>query len=231
MKRILIIAYCLLVAGLCFGQDYELKGNVVGLECDSLLILKVKNDVFEGAKVKVSKGVFYYKDKIGEPYFIQLFKLKSTGETVGKLAEFLVEPGIITIEGKSDTFEDIRINGSKSDVVLKRYLKDDQEIIDKWELLKIDYDRYNLKNDTLNSRRIGLQLNEIVFKERIPLLKKYVKANHNNIVGALLPNFCTLKSVLKKEDYLEMYNMLASEMKTSDFAKSTLMRSTSKTGA
>ncbi len=212
---------------MCFGQNYEIKGNVIGLKSDSLLILKVKGSVFEGAKVKVVDGVFNYKDKIGEPYFIQLFKLKHTGETDGKLAEFVVEPGIITVEGKSDSFEDISIKGSKSDLVLKSYLKDDQKIVDKWERLKIDYDKYTSQKDTLNKKKIGLQLNEILFKERIPLLKKYVKANYNNMVGALLPNFCTLKALLKSEDYLEMYNMLTSEIKTSNYAKSTLTRSKS----
>lgn len=227
MKSILIIAYCLLIESVCFGQNYELKGNVVGLKSDSLLILKVKGNVFEGAKVKVANGVFHYKDKIDEPYFIQLFKLKNTGETDGKLGEFMVEPGIITVEGNSETFENIRINGSKSDIVLKRYFKEDQKIIDKWELLKIDYDKYSSENDTLNKKKIGLKLNEILFKKRIPLLKKYVKTNRNNIVGALLPNFCTLKAVLKPEDYLELYNMLTSKIKTSDYAKSTLIRSKS----
>jgi len=212
---------------MCFGQNYELKGNVVGLKSDSLLILKIKGTVFEGAKVKVVNGIFNYKDKIGEPYFIQLFKLKHTGETDGKLAEFMVESGVITIEGKSESFENINIKGSKSDLVLKSYLKDDQIIVDKWEKLKVDYDRYSSQNDTLNRKKVGLRLNEILFKERIPLLKKYVKANHNNLVGALLPNFCTLKSLLKPEDYLELYNMLTSEMKTSDYAKSTLTRSKS----
>lgn len=227
MKNILIIVCCLLITSMCFGQNYEIKGNVIGLKSDSLLILKVKGSVFEGAKVKVVDGVFNYKDKIGEPYFIQLFKLKHTGETDGKLAEFVVEPGIITVEGKSDSFEDISIKGSKSDLVLKSYLKDDQKIVDKWERLKIDYDKYTSQKDTLNKKKIGLQLNEILFKERIPLLKKYVKANYNNMVGALLPNFCTLKALLKSEDYLEMYNMLTSEIKTSNYAKSTLTRSKS----
>lgn len=217
----------MLIESVCFGQNYELKGNVIGLKCDSLLILKVKGNVFEGAKVKVSNGGFSYKDKIGEPYFIQVFKLKKTGETDGKLAEFMVESGIIKIEGNSETFENISIAGSESDKALKKYLKDDQKLIDKWELLKVDYDKYNLQNDTLNRKRIGIQLNEILFKERIPMLKTYVKANYNNIVGALLPNFCNLKALLKKDDYLEMYNMLTSEMKTSDYAKSTLVRSKS----
>jgi len=227
MKNILIIVCCLLITGMCFGQNYELKGNVIGLKSDSLLILKVKGSVFEGAKVKVVKGVFNYKDKVGEPYFIQLFKLKKTGETDGKLAEFMVERGVIKIEGKSDAFESVSVSGSKSDLILKRYLKEDQKIVDKWEQLKVDYDKYTSQKDTLNKKKIGLQLNEILFKERIPLLKRYVKANYNNMVGALLPNFCTLKALLKSEDYLEMYNMLTREIKTSDYAKSTLTRSKS----
>lgn len=227
MKKIFIIICCFLIKSVCFGQIYKLEGNVVGLKSDSLLILKAKGSGFEGAKVKVVNGFFNYTDKVGEPYFVQLFKLKNTGETDGKLTEFLVESGVIIIKGKSDSFEDVSVIGSKSDLVLKSYLKEDQKIVDKWERLKIDYDKYASQNDTLNKKRIGLKLNEILFKERVPLLKKYVRANHNNIVGALLPNFCTLKALLKPEDYLELYNMLTSKMKNSDYAKSTLNQSKS----
>ena len=227
MKITSVIIGYLLMGSVCFAQTYELKGNIVGLKSDSLLILKIKGALFEGAKIKVVNGIFNYTDQIGEPYLIQLFKLTSTDKTDGKLAELLVEPALITIEAKSDSFEEVRIKGSKSDAILKNYLEEDRQIVNKWERLKIDYDKYVVQNDTLNKKKVGILLNQILFGERIPLLKKYVKANHHNIIGALLPNFCTLKDVLKKEDYLEMYHMLTNDMKNSDYAKSTLNRTKS----
>ena len=225
MKKLLCTAFWLLMGIICFAQNYELKGNIVGLECDTILLVKVKGGVFEGAKIKVDNGIFSYKDQIGEPYFIQIFKLNNTGETDGKLTEFLVEPGLITVNGKSDSYENVSVKGSKSDLILKTYLKEDQKMVEEWEQLKISYNQYAAQNDTINQKTLAMQLNDILFNERIPLLKKYVKANRTNIVGALLPNFCNLKTFLKKEDYVEMYNLLTNKMKTSDYAKSTLKRS------
>lgn len=72
---------------------------------------------------------------------------------------------------------------------------------------------------------MGVELNKILFDQRIPLLKKYVYVNKNNIVAALLPNFCTLQNVLRKEDYFEMYQSLAEKMKQTDYGKSVYERS------
>lgn len=220
MKRIVLITFFAVLHQVCLAQKYELTGKITGLTLDSLLLLKTKGKVFEAAKIKVTKGSFTYSEPITEPYFVQLFKLKKgTNETDGKLAELLVAPGKISITGESEQFNGIKIEGSAPDKILKAYLKEDEALVKKWERLKEEYDTYVASGDTVARKKIGSALNYILLKERIPVLKKYVSEHSNTIVGALLPNFCTLTDVLKKEDYLEMYNMLTLSMQQSDYGK------------
>lgn len=211
----------LLLLHFSFGQTYTIKGKIKKLESDSLLILKFKGDNIEASKIKVSKGNFVYEDSIAEPYFIQILKMaKGSNETIGKLADILVEPGIINIDGISDHYDSLKIRGSKSDLILKMYLKEDKLLSKKWDSLKLIYDDFESKGDTLNRKKTGKELNSITLKQRVPLLKSYVKKYNNEIIGALIPNFCTLREVLKKEDYLDMFNFLTDEIKQTNYGQS-----------
>lgn len=222
MKYILnaYMFFCL-ASGCCFGQTYLIKGKVEGLLSDSLMILKFKGENIEAAKINVSKGFFKFKDSISEPYFIQMLKLSNeAGKTDGKLTEFLVESGKITIKGSSDKYESIKIKGSKADLALKKYLEEDKSLQKKWDSLYTIYEDYVLKEDTINRKSVGQTLNNITFEQRVPLLKKYVRQYNYNIIGALIPNFCTLQEVLKKEDYLEIYNLLDEKMRKTNYGQS-----------
>ena len=221
MKYILnaYMFFCL-ASGCCFGQTYLIKGKVEGLLSDSLMILKFKGENIEAAKINVTKGFFKFKDSISEPYFIQMLKLSNeAGKTDGKLTEFLVESGKITIKGSSDKYESIKIKGSKADLALKRYLEEDKSLQKKWDSLYTIYEDYVLKEDTINRKSVGQTLNNITFEQRVPLLKKYVRQYNYNIIGALIPNFCTLQEVLKKEDYLEIYNLLDEKMRKTNYGQ------------
>ena len=222
MKYILnaYMFFCL-ASGCCFGQTYLIKGKVEGLLSDSLMILKFKGENIEAAKINVSKGFFKFKDSISEPYFIQMLKLSNeAGKTDGKLTEFLVESGKITIKGSSDKYESIKIKGSKADLALKKYLEEDKSLQKKWDSLYTIYEDYVLKEDTINRKSVGQTLNNITFEQRVPLLKKYVRQYNYNIIGALIPNFCSLQEVLKKEDYLEIYNLLDEKMRNTNYGQS-----------
>ena len=222
MKYILnaYMFFCL-ASGCCFGQTYLIKGKVEGLLSDSLMILKFKGENIEASKINVSKGFFKFKDSISEPYFIQMLKLSNeAGKTDGKLTEFLVESGKITIKGSSDKYESIKIKGSKADLALKRYLEEDKSLQKKWDSLYTIYEDYVLKEDTINRKSVGQTLNNITFEQRVPLLKKYVRQYNYNIIGALIPNFCSLQEVLKKEDYLEIYNLLDEKMRKTNYGQS-----------
>lgn len=225
MKKFVLLAVVAVLNQFSYAQTYELIGQITGLTSDSLLLIKAKGKAFKAVKIKVTNGVFFYVEPITEPYFVQLFKLKKgTNETDGKLAEFMVAPGKISIIGESEQFNEIKIEGSVPDKILKAYLKEDGVLAEKWDKLKAEYDTYLNNGDTASRKKMGLALNHILLKERIPLLKKYVSEHSNTIVGALLPNFCTLTDVLKKEDYLEMYHTLAPSMQQSNYGKSLFKR-------
>ena|SRR5688500_9187817 len=98
----------------------------------------------------------------------------------------------------------------------------DKILQDKWDRLKVTYDTLRKHNDNVSAKRIGIQLNDINKKERINLLKTHVIKYRANIVGAVLPNFCTLQEHLTKSDYFEMYNSLSDAMKMTDYGKSVL---------
>ncbi|KQB99165.1 DUF4369 domain-containing protein [Pedobacter sp. Hv1] len=226
MKPIKYICFLFLVTGVCKAQTYQLSGDVKGLKNDSLLILSQKGKTTSIKKIKVVAGKFAFGDTLKEPYFVQVFKLKNgANETEGKLTEFLAEAGTITITGPSPRFEDVQVAGSVADQVLKKYLKEDAKIVANWEQLKVQYDQYVAQKDTLSRKKVANELNDMLFKERIPLLKQYVAQYKNNMLGALLPNFCLLKDLLSKADYLEMYNMLTVQFKQTDYAKSTFEKS------
>lgn len=226
MKPIKYICFLLLVTGVCKAQAYKVSGDVKGLKNDSLLILSLKGKNTSVKKIKVVAGKFAFEDTLKEPYFVQVFKLKNgSNEMEGKLTEFLAEAGTIAITGPSPRFEDVQVAGSVADQVLKKYLKEDAKIVANWEQLKVQYDQYVTQKDTLSRKKAANGLNDMLFKERIPLLKQYVAQYKNNMLGALLPNFCLLKDVLSKADYLEMYNMLTVQFQQTDYAKSTFEKS------
>ena len=218
----------LYVSSPVFAQTYTLKGNLTGIESDSLFILKYKRGGVSGEKIPAAGGSFQYSDTISEPYFIQILTIsKVTNQTSGKIADVLVEAGEININGPASDFSKINITGSKSDLILKEYLSKDMDLQKEWHKLKVVYDKYVNTGDSLNRKKVALKLNSINYKERIPLLKVYVKKYRGEIIGALIPNFCTLSDILSKQDYLEMFEYLTQEMKISAYGKSILNKSAS----
>lgn len=224
------------------GQDsivedqkvYVLHGNIKNLKSDSVIITKFIGDSIALDFVKVTKGLFIYSDSIITPYFIQIDKFERADPvnnngskefhllTGGKLAEFIVEPGTIYIQGTSDLLDSIKVSGSYSDSLLKEYFMQDKLLQDKWDRLKINYDAARKQSDNMNAKQIAAQLNDINKNERVSLLKRYVTKYKGNIVGSLLPLFCTLQEYLTKSDYFEMYNSLTDDMKLTDYGKSVL---------
>jgi hypothetical protein len=205
---------------LLFGQTYELAGHIQGLDADTLMILKVKGE-YEFDYIQVADGKFHYQDSISEPFFVQLMIIdRETHEASEKLAEFLVEEGRIVIEADTSLYDSVRVIGSRSDSILKQYFSEDEKWVSDWQTLKLTYDEAVSTGDTLLKKELATQLNGITFDRRIPLLKRYVRGNRENIVGALLPNFCTLSQVLKPEDYEEIYDCLSKPIQETAYGQS-----------
>lgn len=216
---------CLFIPCLGWAQTYVIQGDIPELSADTLVILKIR-DGYEVDKIPVVDGRFEYQDSIAEPYFVQLLIVDpGTNETSGKLTEFMVEAGTIYVEGEDADYEQVRVRGSESDRVLKAYFAEDEVLSERWNSLKLEYDEYQAAGDTLARKQAARTLNSITFDERIPLLKQYVKRYRDQVIGALIPNFCTLQEVLKPEDYREMYEMLTPEMQQTAYGQSIQGRS------
>ena len=174
--------------------------------------------------ISATNNEFEYSGKVKEPYFIQIL-IRDGKETKGKLTEFMIENSEITITGNSAEYDSVMVSGSNSDKILKEYLKKDEILSSRWNVLKLEYDKYVELGDTINRKEIAKELNYILKEERVGLLKKYVSDYSNTTVGALLPSFCTIENALTKEDYKALYESLSEEIKKSDYGKGILEKS------
>jgi hypothetical protein len=220
------IITALIFASLLFGcqnqekklEGFKIKGNINGLNNSQLVVLKFVNESVEFDSINVVNNKFEYEGKVLEPYFIQ-FMIKEGKTAKGKLTEFMIENSEITIEGNSIEYDSVKVSGSNSDKILKKYLKEDNLLNEKWDNLKLEYDQYVELNDSINKRKTAEKLNTILQVDRVNLLKRYVKENSNTTVGALLPSFCTIENALTEKDYEEFYNILSEEIKQTQYAK------------
>ena len=221
-KMLLGILMCMALIRSVHPQNrYMVHGDVQGLDNEKLMVLKTEGDDFKIEIISVENNTFQFSGEIAEPFWVQLLLVKngSDAETEGKLTEFLIEPSEIYVVGCSKRFSDVKVYGSKADKVLKMYFKKDEELSEKWLSLKRERDEFLAQKDSLNAYKIKKQLNAIILEERVPLLKSYVRENSDNIVGALLPFFCTLKNAMTENDYIEIYNLLSEDIQKTGFGR------------
>ena len=220
MKKIITILTLLIIYS-CNKPNYNrftVRGNVHGLNESQLLVLKFIGDKMEIDSISVNDNKFEYKGEVDEPYFIQLL-IKEGESTKGKLTEFMLENSEITISGNSIEYDSIKVKGSKSDKILKKYFFDDKILTNKWNNLKMEYDKFVEVNDSINRKKIAKKLNHIVQVEKVGLVKKYVRENFDSKIGALIPNFCTIEDKLRREDWDEIYNYLTPEIRETGYGK------------
>lgn len=221
---ILIATGAVLHAQVEMSDGFLITGDVKGLDSSQLLVLKFVNGGLEVDSIFVVDGEFEYSGRVEEPYFIQLL-IKDGEETNGKLTEFMIENSEISIKGNSIEYDSVKVDGSKSDEILKEYLKKDEMLGAKWNELKVEYDEYVASGDTIKRKEVAKELNYILQEERVGLLREYVLNNSNSTVGALLPSFCTISGALTKVDYAEFYQSLSEEVKQSGYGQELLERS------
>ncbi|RMG23277.1 MAG: DUF4369 domain-containing protein [Bacteroidetes bacterium] len=228
MKSFIITLLLISTTMVAYSQnEFEIFGDVKGLDNQKILLLKTVGASFEMEMVEVENEKFHIKGEISEPYWVQLIKIKdgTESETEGKLTEFILEASKIYVVGCSKEYEDVKVYGSESDRVLKEYFEEDERLNSKWFKLKEQKEKYEQQGDEHNAGVIKEQMNKIAKVDKVELLKKYVKENRDNIIGALIPNFCTIDNLLTEEDYQEIYQTLTEEIRETDFGKSILERS------
>lgn len=202
-------------------KGFEVRGDVKGLGSSRLLVLKFIDGGLALDSITAQNDTFTYYGEVKEPYFVQIL-VQQDDSTSGKLTEFMLENATISITGNSIAYDSVNVSGSISDKVLKAYFREDENLIARWDSLKLAYDGAVALQDSIQRKIIGRQLNRINQVDRVNLLKKYVSQNSNSTVGALLPSFCTLEDVLTPEDYKQLYNILSKRAKQTNYGQALL---------
>ncbi len=216
-KVLLCLTFALLLTCDNPLQDrFLISGKIEGLADTKILILMFD----EGVKIDTVASVdgkFSYSGTTNKPIRVQLLAQMDYGEQ--KLAEFILENSNIKVIGNIKNRDNIKVSGSQSDKILNDYLKEDQLLEDQWDSIKVNYDKAKKLNDSINTKKFKGQLSQILFGDRVNLLKKYVLDYYDQSEGSLIPNFCRIEHVLTADDYFEMYNMLSDEMKASYYGQ------------
>ncbi len=214
LLRRIILSFLGLFGFICYAQNVHVSGYIKGLKRDSLMIMRYNNGI-DIRYIKVKNERFEFTDQIKEPVYIQIM-----GQ--GKL-DLLIEPGNIKLTGSAPFNNQITVSGSRSDSVMKAYLKEDDLLSDSWYKYKDNYDSLKKKNMPAETAAVKEKMNVTLYS-RVALLKQYVGNFHTEIVGALLINFCMLKDVLTKADLKEMYTGLSPDIRKSAYGRSVLER-------
>lgn len=223
--RIALFLLLLTVSCMTFGQThFEIHGEVKGLDNEMLLLLKTVGESFEIDFIEVQDEKFTYVGEIAEPCWVQILTVANgtESETEDKLTEFILEASDIYIVGCSKDYDDVNVYGSKADKVLKAYFAEDEALNQKWRELEAQKLAFEEAQDTEHAQATKEKMNHVVLHDKVALLKKYVTSNNDNIIGALIPNFCTLGEILTPADYADIYNLLSPENQQTDFGKSIL---------
>lgn len=208
------------------GQSgFQVKGMVQGLHSDSVTILHFNTPFSPNIeKIPSRNGEFQFSGCTKHPYFVQILYSDKEGAN-RKLTEFMLENSDIQIKGDSLHFDSIQVEGSISNIILQSYLKEDKELLNQWDDLKMSYDQAVQTRNQKTAEKIGKKLNHIFLDERKILLKNYVKTNRDHMVAALLPNFCLLADQLTSEDYSDLYASLSIPIQESIYGKELLLKS------
>ena len=221
--KYLIILLALSSFNLLKAQSgYEINGNIRGLTKNAKIYLidAGERKILDSVIVKNEK--FIIKGKLKDATHTYLYEGKTN-----KLADILLDNRSIKVFGETPNYDNVKITGSKIDEQWKQWFKDDQ---------KIGYLRYRInevtesliaQKDILNSKSLG-EVAEELLKDRINLLKSYVKKYGSFPSGALLPTLCTIQDKLTKNDFLEMYNSLSPEIQKTHLGREVLELSSKK---
>jgi Domain of unknown function (DUF4369) len=222
MRYLIMLLALISINSLKAQSGYEINGNIRGLTENTriYLINARERKIIDSAVVKNEK--FILKGRLKDALHTYLFEGKNN-----KLADILLDNRNIKVLGETPNYDDVKIIGSNIDEQWKQWYKDDQ---------KIGYLRYRItevteslitQKDTVNSKTLG-EITDELLKDRVSLLKSYVKKYGNFPSGALLPTLCTIQEKLTKSDFLEMFNCLSPEMQKTDLGKEVLELSNKK---
>lgn len=198
------------------SAGFRIQGNIKGLKDGSVI------SVIDGGARKTivstvaSNGQFTLTGTLDDAAHVYLYENKSN-----KLADILLDNRSVTVSGTEPIYDKITISGSEIDLQWRVWSAADQ---------RIGYQRYRIRQvheslikngDTENAAKLQPVIDELT-KDRIVLLKSYVRQYSNSPAGAMLPNLCTLQHNLTPANYSEMFHLLSPRMQKTKMGQEVL---------
>lgn len=221
MKLLLFPLLALLpLAGLAqAGAGYTITGRINGLADGTKLYL-----IDGGRRVRidsamVQQGQFALRGRVAEPVHTYLYS--GRGPASIKLADILLDNQPVQVSGSQPVYKDVTVSGSDIDRQWKEWFREDARLAQRRLDLGQQAAARLARPDTTGAGALRHERAQVQ-RERITLLKGYVRRYHDTAVGAALPTMCTLGASLSGADYQEMYQSLTPRWQQSAMGREVL---------
>jgi hypothetical protein len=201
------------------GAGYEVAGHISGLADGTRLYLIDGSRRVRIDSATVQQGQFALRGKVAEPVHTYLYA--GRGRTSTKLADILLDNQRVQVSGSQPVYNAVVISGSDIDRQWKEWFRDDARLGQRRADLGQRYQARLAQPDTAGASALQHERAQVQ-RERITLLKGYVRRYHDTAVGAALPTLCTLGASLSGADYQEMYQSLTPRWQQSTLGREVL---------
>lgn len=201
------------------AAGYEVTGHITGLADGTRLYL-----IDGGRRVRidsatVQQGQFALRGKVAEPVHTYLYAGRGRAST--KLADILLDNQRVQVRGSQPAYDDVVVSGSDIDRQCKEWIREDARLAQRRTDLGQRAQARLAQPDTAGAGKLRHERAQVQ-RERITLLKAYVRRYHDTAVGAALPTLCTLSASLTGADYQEMYQSLTPRWQQSTMGREVL---------
>ena len=201
------------------GAGYEVTGQISGLADGTRLYLIDGSRRVRIDSATVQQGHFTLRGKVAEPVHTYLYA--GRGRTSTKLTDILLDNQHVEINGSKPLYDDVIVSGSDIDRQWKEWFREDARLAQRRADLGQRATARLAQPDTAGAGTLRHERTQVQ-RERITLLKAYVRRYHDTAVGAALPNLCTLSASLTGADYQEMYQSLTPRWQQSTMGREVL---------
>lgn len=201
------------------AAGYAVTGRINGLADGTRLYL-----IDGGRRVRidsatVQQGQFALRGKVAEPVHTYLYA--GRGGASIKLADILLDNQPVQVSGSQPVYNDVVVSGSDIDRQWKEWFREDARLAQRRADLAQRYQARLAQPDTAGAGALRRERAQVQ-RERITLLKAYVRRYHDTAAGAALPTMCTLGASLTGADYQEMYQSLTPRWQQSALGREVL---------
>ena len=202
--------------------SYRVVGDVRGLAENAKVYLINGAEMRTIDSAAVRQGHFVLTGHLTEPAHMYLHAGK--GRAAVKLADILLDNRTVSVQGDQPAYDRISVTGSDIDQHWKDWYRADTDLGTQRAAVRRVAESLAQRQDTANAAALRRVLTALQ-QSRVRLLKDYVARYRDTATGAMLPNLCTLGSVLTAADYQQMYQQLTPLWQQSSFGRALLAQS------